>query len=467
MSFKGKKIHFIGIGGTAMAGAALMADELGMDVRGSDQNLYPPTVDELRESGIAFKEGYAAENLAYTPDLIVLGNAISRGNPELEEALNRRIKILSLPEFIAEAVIDSRECLVIAGTHGKTTTTSLVAHILRANGVDTGFMIGGICENFHRSAEVGSANIFVIEGDEYDTSIFDPRSKFLSYRPTHALINNIEFDHADIFADLTEVERAFARLVKIIPQNGVLVVNADNPSALKISAGAKTRIITFGEAKNADYRLISSHSGKATEIRYTVRGSGKTLTSPLQGRHNALNLLAALALLEHRGLTDEQLQKALNTFAGIKRRLQVRLENKFATVIEDFAHHPTAIRANLETLRELYPGRRLVVLIEPRSNTMVRSFFQERLVSALGVADIIFSDAIYRAEKYADHERLNLQKLRSDLELLGRETHFLPATDRAAFVLDKLKPGDLVCFMTNGSFSGLIGETVELISRTR
>ncbi|MBN8222324.1 MAG: hypothetical protein J0L53_15485 [Spirochaetes bacterium] len=459
-----QSIHFIGIGGTAMAGAAFLARERGLVVRGSDQNLYPPTVDELRAGKIPFTEGYAAENLAYQPDLVVLGNAISRGNPELEEALDRRLRILSLPEFIAEYVIGSRPSYVIAGTHGKTTTTALIAHVLRHNGIDAGFMVGGVAENFERSATIGS-DAFVIEGDEYDTSIFDPRSKFLLYRPTHVIINNIEFDHADIFADLAAVEATFARLVKIIPRNGLLVTNADNPSCMKLAAQAKTRVVTFGEGSSADLRLTGVSHGDKTEIRFLNRGHELTLSSPLRGKHNALNTLAAYALLEHRELLQDGWQRGLDTFQGVKRRLQVRLENTAVTVLEDFAHHPTAIRANLETLRELYPGRRLVVLIEPRSNTMVRNFFQQKLVEALATADVVFSDAIYRAEKYAEAERLDLNRLKADLEAKNKEVWLLPAQDRAVFVTEKLRPKDLVCFMTNGSFSGLIGEVVAALSR--
>ncbi len=468
MQTANQNIHFIGIGGTAMAGAAIMAQELGFHVRGSDQNLYPPTVDELIASGIPYNEGYDAGNLSYTPDIVVLGNAISRGNPELEEALNRRLQILSLPEFIAGKIIGNRQSYVIAGTHGKTTTTALVTHILHHNGIDCGYMIGGVAENFPRSAAVGSAACFVIEGDEYDTSIFDPRSKFLSYRPTHVIINNIEFDHADIFADLTDVEKTFARLIKIIPQNGLLVTNADNPSCVKLAAAAKTRVVTFGEAESADYRLLSvKHSGQ-TEIRFRHKDKGIVLLSQLQGKHNALNTLAALALISDQGLSEAQIQAALDTFAGVKRRLQIRLENSFATVIEDFAHHPTAIRANLETLRELYANRRLVVLIEPRSNTMVRNFFQTTLPEALTAADVVFIDAIHRAEKYSYAERLDLARLKADLESCGKVVHLLPQEQRAAFVIAQLLPGDLVCFMTNGSFGGLITETIaELTLRTR
>lgn len=463
MQNNARKIYFIGIGGTAMAGAALMAQEMGLAVSGSDQNLYPPTVDELRESGIPFVEGYAAKNLEETPDLIVLGNAISRGNVELEEALNRRIKILSLPEFIAEYAIGSRRSYVVAGTHGKTTTTSLVAHLLRHNNVDCGYMIGGVAGNFPRSAALGSSPDFVIEGDEYDTSIFDQRSKFLSYRPTHVIINNIEFDHADIFANLAEVEKAFWRLVKIIPQNGILVTNADNPSCLKLAREAKTRVVTFGEADGAEYRLLGYLPGKRTRINYSVHGEYFSLESPLHGKHNALNLLAALALTEDKKFSQAQVQGALDTFVGVKRRLQTRLENNFATVIEDFAHHPTAIKTNLETLRQIYSGRRLVVLIEPRSNTMVRNFFQQELADALSVADVIFADAIYRPEKYTDAERLDLSRLKADLESRGKKVYFLPKTDRAQFVKDALQPADVVCFMTNGSFSGLIDQLISAI----
>jgi len=462
MTTKPIRTHFIGIGGAAMAGAALLAHELGHSVRGSDQNVYSPTKEALKENHIHYNTEYSAKNLSYKPDLIVLGNAISRGNVELEEALNQRFRIFSLPEFIAEFVIGARQSLVIAGTHGKTTTTALVTHLLRHNGVDVGYMIGGVAENFSQSAALGSADVFVIEGDEYDTSIFDPRSKFLSYRPTRAIINNIEFDHADIFASIEEIERTFAYLVKIIPQNGALVTNMDNEICCRLATRSLAPVLTFGKSEKATYRLLQTQYIQ-NKMRVTLGYSQKeeNFTLPILGEHNAMNFLAALALLEQYNLSAVQIQSALDTFRSVKRRLEVRLDNKAVTIIEDFAHHPTAIEANLKILRTLYPKRRLVVLIEPRSNTMVRRFFQERLVDALSAADVIFSDDIYRKEKYSVEERLNLARLENDLKTRGKKFYLLPKESRTPFVTERLQEGDVVCFMTNGSFSGLIGDVVE------
>ncbi|GAB4439791.1 MAG: UDP-N-acetylmuramate:L-alanyl-gamma-D-glutamyl-me so-diaminopimelate ligase [Turneriella sp.] len=461
----GKKIHFIGIGGTAMAGAAQMAVELGFSVRGSDQNLYPPTSTELKASGIPYAEGYAAHNLGYGPDLVVLGNAISRGNAELEYALSNRLEILSLPQFIAEYVIGRRRSLVIAGTHGKTTTTSLTAHVLRHAGIDAGYMIGGVVAGFAHSATVGTADLFVIEGDEYDTSIFDHRAKFLSYRPTHVIVNNIEFDHGDIFADLWAVKQAFARLVKIIPANGVLVTNADNSSCIELAQNSFAPVVTFGEATTADYQLLELMTGKTSVIRARIRGNLFEFESPLFGRHNALNALACLALLESVGIDKERFAAAIRSFQGVKRRLEIRLENSEVTVIEDFAHHPTAIAANLQTLREIYPGRRLVVLIEPRSNTMVRNIFQAELTDALAYADVVFVDQIYRPEKYRPDERLDTGLLVESLRSRGRSAFQLPAENRVDTLRAQLLPGDVVCFMTNGSFGGLIGALVDALAQ--
>jgi UDP-N-acetylmuramate: L-alanyl-gamma-D-glutamyl-meso-diaminopimelate ligase len=460
----GKIVHFMGIGGTAMAGAAQLAAELGFSVRGSDQNLYPPTSTELKALGIPYYETYAEKNLKYRPDLVVIGNAISRGNAELEYALSQRLELMSMPQFIAENVIGRRRSLVIAGTHGKTTTTALVAHILRQAGIDAGYMIGGVAANFPHSAAVGSADIFVIEGDEYDTSIFDPRPKFLSYRPTHVILNNIEFDHGDIFADLTEVERTFARLIKIIPANGVLVTNADNASCTELSRKSFAPVITFGTSAAADYQLLNYQTDKTTKIQVRLRGEILEFESPLKGRNNALNLLACLALLETIGVSREQFKQALLSFQGVKRRLELRLETPDFTVIEDFAHHPTAIQANLKTLREIYPGRRIVVLIEPRSNTMVRNIFQSELAEALAEADVAFIDRIYRPEKYRPEERLNTELLVKSLQDRGRSAFLLPAEQRVDAVKAQLKKGDVVCFMTNGSFSGLIEELIGALS---
>ena len=464
----GSHAHFIGIGGTAMAGAAIMAQQLGFKVSGSDQNLYSPTVDELIKAKIAFKQAYAAENLNPTPDLVVLGNAISRGNVELEEALNQRLNIISLPQFVSEFVIRRRNSLVIAGTHGKTTTTSIIAHALRSAGIDTGYMIGGVCESLLTTASVGTADYFVIEGDEYDTSIFDPRQKFLSYRPSHVIINNIEFDHADIFSDITAVELAFSRLIKIIPQNGLLVTNSDNEACMRLAKSARTRVLTFGESAGADFQLHSCDIADGMTVRYSYAGEFYIVKTGLLGKHNALNIIAAAALLTSVGVSFEAYAAALVSFKGVRRRLQERLSTDDFTVIEDFAHHPTAIAANLETIRTLYPQRRLVVLIEPRSNTMVRKFFQNRLVAALEEADVLFIDKIYRAEKYADDDRLNLLLLKEDLEKNGKAVYLLSDTERAQQVTRLLHAGDVICFMTNGSFGGLIDETVSLLAaRTR
>lgn len=454
-----KSIYFIGIGGTAMAGAAVMARQLGFQVRGADANVYPPTLNELEAAGIPFKQPYAAENLTDRPDFVVLGNAISRGNVELEAALNARLEILSLPEFIARFVIKGRDSIVIAGTHGKTTTTSLVAHILRSAGTDAGYMIGGVAPDFERSADLGSANCFVIEGDEYDTSIFDPRPKFLSYRPSHVLINNIEFDHADIFADFAAVETAFARLVKIIPENGLLVTNADNVACMKLAATARTKLLTFGRSKTADYRLLD-HDVLLNQVTFSHAGKEHKVQFGLAGEHNALNLLAAIALLSEHQLPEAAVSSALQNFKGVKRRLEKRFESEALTVIEDFAHHPTAIRANIQTLKQRYSGRRLLLLIEPRSNTMVRNIFQKQLADTLALSDETLVAQIYRPEKYAESERLNLGQLIAEIRAAGKKADELPPDSRLKFLLARIQPGDVVCFMTNGSFGGLIDETV-------
>lgn len=446
-----------------MAGAAVMARQLGFEVRGADANVYPPTLHELEGAAIPFRQPYAAENLSDRPDLVVLGNAISRGNVELEAALNARLEILSLPEFIARFVIKRRNSIVIAGTHGKTTTTSLVTHILRSAGIDAGYMIGGVAPDFVRSADLGTANSFVIEGDEYDTSIFDPRPKFLSYRPSHVLINNIEFDHADIFADFAAVQAAFARLVKIIPENGLLVTNADNAACMQLAATARSQVLTFGRSDSADYRLLH-HDASTNRVTFSHAGKEHTYQFALPGEHNALNLLAAIALLSAQQLPEAAFAAALQNFKGVRRRLEKRYESDSLTVIEDFAHHPTAIRANIGTLRQRYAGRRLMLLIEPRSNTMVRNIFQKELAETLALSDETLITQIYRPEKYAASERLNLGELIADIRAAGKAADELPAESRLKFLLSRIRPGDVVCFMTNGSFGGLIDETVAALA---
>ena len=446
-----------------MAGAAVMAKELGFTVRGADANVYPPTSDELRKARIDFRIAYSAANLEPRPHIVVVGNAISRGNVELEEAMAQRLNLLSLPEFLARFVIKNRECFVVAGTHGKTTTTSLVAHLMRFAGIDTGYMIGGVAPDFERSASLGSAETFVIEGDEYDTSVFDPRPKFLSYRPFNALINNVEFDHADIFPNLAAVETAFARLVKIIPDNGLLVTNADSTVCVTLAAKARPKVIFFGRSTNAQYRLLQIEAGELTKVTFGVDGETRVVEFALSGEHNALNMLAALALVSPLNIPWSSLIDALRSFKGVKRRLETRYVGTRCTVIEDFAHHPTAIRANIETLKANFPGRRLMLLIEPRSNTMVRNIFQRELAEALALADETLIADIYRPEKYAENERLNLDQLIVDITSKGSRASRLPAEQRVTFVDERIQSEDVICFMTNGSFGGLIEETVEML----
>jgi UDP-N-acetylmuramate: L-alanyl-gamma-D-glutamyl-meso-diaminopimelate ligase len=434
-------IHFIGICGTAMAGVAAMCREQGQIVTGSDENVYPPMSTFLEARGIRILSGYRAENLDHRPELIVVGNAMKRGNPELERMLDERLNYCSLPDLVREFFIRGRHSVVVAGTHGKTTTTSLLAWVLEAAGQAPSFLIGGIPNNFGTGARLGQGNHFIIEGDEYDTAFFDKRSKFVHYLPDTVILNNIEFDHADIFPDLAAVKRSFRQLIAVVPRRGLILANGNDANVREVVAGSQSRVRFFSLADFAGY------------------------TVPMAGTHNQMNAAAVAVCCSELGLTREQIQRGFDTFTGVKRRMEVRGEAGGVTVIDDFAHHPTALVETIKGLRQRYAGRRLWALFEPRSNTTRRAVFQRELTDALALADGVFVARVDRLNELPAGERLEPEQLVTDLRAKGLPATYAAGADEIVTALvPQLRAGDVVAVFSNGGFGGIHDK---LLSRLR
>ncbi len=451
------RIHLIGICGTAMATLAAMLKARGHDVRGSDQNVYPPMSDFLVQQGITLLEGYRPEHISAEIDLVVVGNAISRGNPELEEVLDRKIRYCSLPEAIRDHFLWGARSVVVAGTHGKTTTTSLLGWLLTHGGADPSVLVGGIVENFEGSFRLGGGRDFVIEGDEYDSAFFDKTAKFLKYLPDVAIVNNIEFDHADVYPDLAAIRLAFQRFVNLIPRRGLLLLGEDNAEALTLRERARCRVETFGLAETADWQahdLKTAETSTTFSVRRTRQAIG-TFELPLLGAYNVRNALAAIAVGSHVGLSVETMAKGLRLFKGVRRRMQLRGTVGGVSVYDDFAHHPTAIEETLAGVRSAYPGRRLWAIFEPRSATSCRRVFQADFVRALSKADRVVLPAVFRAT-LPDEQRLSAEQIVDELGVQGVNARYIPAVDDIVRVVSKeSRPGDLVVIMSNGGFDDI------------
>ncbi|MCB2198067.1 UDP-N-acetylmuramate:L-alanyl-gamma-D-glutamyl-meso-diaminopimelate ligase [bacterium] len=453
------RIHFIGIGGTAMVAGARLAIENGWEVRGSDQPLYPPTSDMVKALGVPVYTGYAAENLEWKPDLVLVGNALSRGNPEVEEVLRRNIPYTSLPEWMKEVLLRQRRPVVITGTHGKTTTSALTAFLLDKCGLEPGYLIGGSLLDFPVSSRTGqTGKPFVIEGDEYDTAFFDKRAKFFHYLPEIAVVTSIEFDHGDIYDDIDQIERAFRLMLRQIPPQGHLIACADDPRALSLTQDAPCPTMTYGFHPDAHWRgEFSGYSaGFAGMVVYRSGKRFAELAVPLSGKHNLQNTLAAVAVAAILGATASDIQAALMQFKGVKRRMEVFHQANGVTFVDDFAHHPTAIRETISAAKMRWPGSTLHVLIEPRSNTMVRKIHTEELSEALADADRVYLGPIHRVERIPKEERLDREAIVSSLMQAGVEAEVQdevgPLVDS---VLERTKSGDVVLILSNGAFHGI------------
>ena len=453
-------IHLIGICGTAMATLAALLKRRGFQVRGSDQNVYPPMSDFLAAEGIPIATGYSADHIGPDVDVVVVGNAISRGNAELESVLERKIRYCSLPEAVRDHFLWGARSIVVAGTHGKTTTTSLTGWLLTHGRLDPTVLVGGIALNFGdggSSYRVGSGRDFVIEGDEYDSAFFDKTAKFLKYLPDVAVVNNVEFDHADIYADLDAVLLAFRRLVNLVPRTGLLLVGTDSPHAAGLTRRAVSPVETFGTADGADWRAtdITSTDG-LTQFKVHRRDEvfGR-FASPLLGVHNVRNALAAIAVGNYVGMTAADLEDGLRAFKGIKRRLEVVGRASGVTVLDDFAHHPTAVHETLSALRSGYPERRIWAVFEPRSASSCRRVFQEDFARAFGAADEVVVAAVFRSS-LPEAERLSAEQLVEDLRARKQRARYIPSVDEIIHtIVHERRDGDIVVLMSNGGFGGI------------
>jgi len=458
-----KSVHFVGICGTAMASAAAAMREKGFAVTGSDQNVYPPMSTFLAERGIEVLNGYAERNLAHRPDLVVVGNAISRGNPEAEHVLDHKLRFCSLPELLKEFFIRGRRSIVVAGTHGKTTTTSLLTWVFEHNGLNPSYLIGGIPNNLSQGARFTDSPWFIIEGDEYDTAFFDKRSKFIHYLPEIGVVNNLEYDHADIFENLEAIRKSFSHFIRLIPRNGLLLGNGDDSNVAPLLNVTHCPVKRFG--------LGEGNAVGAFNIRYGPTASEFEIPSfkfhlNLAGELNVRNAMAVIACGKHCGLKNHQIQSAFDTFKGIKRRMEVRGIAGGVTVVDDFGHHPTAIRETLKALRLKYPRERIWAVFEPRSNTTRRNVFQTELVGAFADADAVVVAEVARLEQLAADQRLDPEKLIRDLSASGRNAAYLPDVDSiVAHVSKGAQGGDVVCVFSNGGFGGIHGKLLERLAR--
>ena len=452
-----KRIHLIGICGTAMATLAALLKSRGHDVRGSDQNVYPPMSDFLVEQQITTLQGYTAEHITDDLDLVVVGNAISRGNAELEEVLDRKIRYCSLPEAIREHFLWGARSVVISGTHGKTTTTSLTGWLLAHGGADPSVLIGGIADNFGSSYRIGGGREFVIEGDEYDSAFFDKTAKFLKYLPDMAVVNNVEYDHADIYPDLDSIRVAFRRFVNLIPRRGLLVAGADDGETKALTQNARCRVETFGLSDGADWQAHDLRV-EGTTTTFSLRRKGEAAGSfevPLVGAYNVRNALAALAVGSAVGISLDTMAAGLRAFKGVRRRMQLRGVVRGVSVYDDFAHHPTAIGETLAGVRSAFPDRRIWAIFEPRSATSCRKVFQEDFARAFKAADRILLPAVFRSSLPED-QRLSAERLVDDLNKSGKDARYIPAVDDIVrTVANEAREGDLVVVMSNGGFDDI------------
>jgi len=453
-----KHIHLIGICGTAMASLAGMLQERGFQVTGSDAAAYPPMSDFLTSLGIPVAQPFAVENLRSRPDLIVIGNAISRGNVELEHVLNERMGFCSLPQILHAEFLGGKQVLVVAGTHGKTTTTSMLAWIFHCAGRDPSFLIGGIAENFGSSFHLGEGEHFILEGDEYDTAFFDKGPKFLHYFPDSVILTSVEFDHADIYKDLEAVETAFKRLVNLVPQRGRIVAFDSGASVERCLAKAFCPVERYGPSPQATWQITNLRLDPARTT-WSVIHNGAPWANfefVLAGEYNVWNATAAAALAYGCGVPTEQIADALKTFKSVKRRLEVRAQVHGITIIDDFAHHPTAIAGTLTALRARYPGARLWAILEPRSNTLRRNVLQDDLAKSLALADEVIVTNVFKPEAIPEAERLNLKAVISRIQGLGKNARIVPDADAIVqLAAPEMRSGDVVAILSNGGFGGI------------
>jgi len=436
-----------------MGSVAAALHERGFKVTGSDENVYPPMSTFLERKGIAFRAGYCAENIPADADVVVIGNVMKRGNPEVEVALNRKLFYLSLPETLKNYFLRGRHNLVVTGTHGKTTTTALLAWIMQKAGRKPGYLIGGLPKNLGQGARLNDSKYFVIEGDEYDSAFFDKRSKFIHYLPELLIVNNIEFDHADIFNNLDEIKLSFRRLINIVPQNGMVLLNGDDPNCVEIATNCLAQMIEVGFSKNCAERIRDvAHSSKGSRFKV----GDETFEIPLIGEFNVRNAAMAATAARFYDVPQTKIDNAFKSFSGIARRQELRGEARGVKVIDDFGHHPTAIAKTLQALRHRYPRQRIWAIFEPRSNTTRRAVFQQQLPDALKFADGVFIAQVAKLEQIPEKERLNPEAVVDAIAKAGHPAFYEKNADVIVDrIMPMLQPKDIVAVFSNGGFDNI------------
>jgi UDP-N-acetylmuramate: L-alanyl-gamma-D-glutamyl-meso-diaminopimelate ligase len=461
-------VHLIAICGTGMGSLAGLLAASGREVTGSDQAVYPPMSTLLARLGIRVMKGYRTENLAAPPDLVVVGNVLSRGNPEIEALLESGIPYVSMPEALHRFFLRGRHPLVVAGTHGKTTTTSLAAWALLQAGRDPSLLAGGVAKDFKGGFRLGTGETFVIEGDEYDTAFFDKEPKFLHYTPQTAILTSVEFDHADIFRDLDQVREAFRKFAALIPPDGLLAACGDDTGALAVAREARCRVVRYGLEEGADLRgTVEAVTPAGTRFHAHRQGTSLGRFSiPLPGAHNVRNALGVMAVCLDRGLEVEALREALPRFGGVARRQEVRGEADGVLVIDDFAHHPTSLGETIDAVRAQYAGRRVWAIFEPRSNTSRRKVHQKEYAESLARAEVVIIAGVENPGKIPEAERLSPKAVATALRGLGREAHYIERVDGiVAHAAGQARPGDVLLVMSNGSFGGIHEKLLETLRR--
>lgn len=463
----GSHVHLMGICGTAMASLAGLFKDRGFKVTGSDLNPYPPMSTQLESLGISIMKGYKAENLHPKPDFVIVGNVISANNEEAQELVKLAIPYTSLPKAMGEFIIQDRQSVVISGTHGKTTTTSMMAWVAENAGVKPGFLIGGIPKNFSQSFKNPEGNFFIIEGDEYDTAFFDKVPKFVHYRPKHAILTSVEFDHADIYKDLQAVKDSFAKLMHLIPEDGTLLACAEDKNVMELRKLAKVKkSFTYGFAENSDFKakvLFQNEKGLGFEVHHKGEILGP-YSMQITGDYNILNATAVIAMSKLLGFSENRIQIAMESFDGVKRRQEILGEPGGVLVIEDFAHHPTAVRETVKGIQKKYPGRKVFSIFEPRSATSRRKVFQQDYVEAFkGSHEVMLAKAFDQSKIDAEN-RFSTHELVADLKKAGVTAEDFDGADQIVQALkSRAKKGDVVLIMSNGGFDGIYGKLMKAL----
>ena len=458
---KNEHFHFIGICGTAMGSVAAALQNRGYTITGSDQNVYPPMSDFLIKNNINVSVGHDENNIPDKVDLVVIGNAMSRGNVEVESVLNRKIPYTSLPELIKRYFLQGKRNIVITGTHGKTTTSSIIAHLLNDNGLNPNLMIGGIPLDIGEGGRFTESEFFVIEGDEYDTAFFDKRSKFVHYMPEIVVVNNIEFDHADIFNNIEEIKLSFKRMLNIVPENGIVFVNGDDNDAVEVTENCRAPVIKVGANDDCDFK-IENLNLESFNSSFSIKDNSYQL--PMDGEFNVRNAAMAIAVSDFLNIDQKNIIESVSKFSGIARRQELRGEEKNVKVIDDFGHHPTAIAATIGALKQRYPDSKIWAIFEPRSNTSRRNLLQSELEDSLSQADGVIISEVPNPEKVPDGELLDVESVIENLSSRGKEAFIGLSPDD---IVNKLIPltssGDTIVVLSNGGFGGIHEKLLEAL----